>query len=164
MQFLLARLRLRNRRGRLLYRLVYLLAVRRILLQLIVKALDALLGDVNIESAQFIAQLFVLLCLADLTLEGRDLALHFAQDVRFAQQILLGLVDLAQRFLAVRLELGNARGLLENRATVLGFGRENRVNLTLRHDRITGCADARSHEQVLHVLQATRLLVDEILA
>ena len=149
--------RLRNRR-------LDFLAVRRVLFQRLVELVDLLLGHVDVEPAQLVAEFLVLLRLADLPLQRADLPLHLPQDVRLAQQVLLGLLDLPQRLLAVRLELGDARRLLEHRAAVLGLGREDRVDLALRHHRIRACADARAHEEVLDVLQAARLLVDEVFA
>ena len=145
-------------------RLLDFLTVRRVLFENRVKLVDAVLRDVNVDSAQFVAQFLVFLRFPDLTLKRTDLPLHLAQNVRLAQQILLGLLDLAEGLLAVGLELRYARRLLEDGAAIFRLGRENRVNLPLRHHRIGTRADARAHEEVLHVLQSARLLVDEILA
>ena len=139
-------------------------AVPRVLLQLLVVGADALAGKVDVEPAQPVPELLALLRLAHLALQGADLALHLAQDVLLAQEVLLGLLDLAERLLAVGLELGDAGRLLEHGAAVLGTRGEHRVNLALGHHRIGAGADARAHEEVLHVLEARGLLVDVVLA
>ena len=66
-------------------------------------------------------KLLVPLRLADLTLQGADLALHLLEDVGFAQEVLLGLLDLPQGLLAVGLELRDSRRLLEHTAAVFWF-------------------------------------------
>ena len=93
MERLLTRLRLGDRFGSLLNRLLYLLTVGGVLFENEIEVVDLLLRNVNVEPAQFIAQLLVALGLADLTLQGTDLALHFAQNVGLAEKILLGLID-----------------------------------------------------------------------
>ncbi len=79
--------------------------------------------SVDIEPAQLVAHLLIALGLAHLTLQRANLPLHFAQDIGLAQEVLLGLLDFAQGVLAVGLELGDAGGLFEYGAAVLGLGR-----------------------------------------
>ena len=83
---------------------------------------DLVAGNENIETAHLVAQLLVPLGLSNLTLERADLALHLAQDIRLAQKVLLGLLDLANGLLAVRLEFRNAGGLLKHGTAVFGLG------------------------------------------
>ena len=149
---------------RLLDRLLGFALVLRVHFQREVECLDLALADVDVEPAQLVAQLLVLLGLADLALERADLALHLAEDVRLAEEVLLGLLDLAQGFLAVGLELRDAGGLLEDGAAVLGLRGEDLVDLALRHDGVGGRADARAHEEALDVLQAAAGFVDEVFA
>ena len=108
--------------GGLLNQVVRLDALGRIKLKRKVECADLVAGNENVETAHLVAQLLVALCLAHLTLERADLALHFAQDVRLSQKVLLRLLDLADRLLAVCLELRDSGGLLEHRAAVLRLG------------------------------------------
>ena len=144
--------------------LVDLVAVDRVLLEFLIEGVDLLLRNVNVEPLELVAEFLVLLSLADLALEGCDLPLHFAEDVRLAEKVLLGLLNLAQGLLAIHLELRDAGGLFEDRAAVFGLGRENRVDLALGHHRVGACADTRAHEEMLDIFEAALLLVDEILA
>ena len=153
-----------DRLGRLGDRAVDLLAVRRVLLERPRELVDALLGDVDIEPLQFVAKFLVLLGLADLTLERGDLPFHLTEDIGLAEEVLLGLFDLAERLFTVGLELRDAGGLLENGAPILGLGRENRVDLPLRHDRVGTRPDAGAHQEVLDILQAAGLLIEKVLA
>ena len=164
MHLLLLALRRHHYFRRLRDILVDPLAVLDILLQIQIVFVDLLFGDVNIKPAQFIAQFLELLRLAHLTLQGADLTLHLPEDVCLAQEILLGLLDLPQRLLAVRLELRDTCGFLEYRTTVFRLGRQNRVNLPLRHYRIRTRANASAHEEVLDVPESTRLFVEEVFA
>ncbi|OPZ03081.1 MAG: hypothetical protein BWZ09_02467 [Alphaproteobacteria bacterium ADurb.BinA305] len=120
-------------------------------------------GEEDVEAAQLVAQLFVFLRLAGLSLKRADLALHLADHVGEAQQVRVGLLDLAQGLFAVGLEFGDAGRLLEDRAAVFGLGGQDGVNLALSHDRVGGRPDARAHEQPVDVLEAAEVLVDEIL-
>jgi hypothetical protein len=62
------------------------------------------------------------------------------------------------------LVLRDAGGLLEDRAAFLRLGRQNLVDLALRHDRVRGPADARVHEKLLDVLEPDVAAVEEIIA
>ena len=149
---------------RLLYERIRLHALRSVQLKGQVKRADLVPRHVDVETAHLVAKLLVLLRLADLPLQGADLSLHLAQDIRLAKQVLLRLLYLADRLLAVCLELRYAGGLLEHGATVFGLRGQDLVYLALRHYRIRGGAYAGAHEQALHVLEAAPHLVYEILA
>ena len=122
--------------GGLCDRLLDLLAIYGVLLEHLIEVVYLVLRDVDVEAAKLVAELLVALRLADLTLQRADLTLHLAQYVRLAKQVLLGLVDLAKGLLAVGLELRDSGGLFEHGAAVFRLGRENRVDLTLRHDGV----------------------------
>ena len=158
-ELLLPALRLGHGTRCLFNRLVDVAPIRRVLHKLLVKRVYLLLRDVDVEDAQLVVKFLVLLRLADLTLERADLALHLLEDVGFAQQVLLGLLDLPQGLLAVGLELRDSRRLLEHAAAVFGLGGENRVDLALGHDGVRRRADAGAHQEVLNVPEAARLLV-----
>ena len=101
--------------------------------------------------------------LLGLALERRDLAAQLAQHVGDAQQVLLGGVELALRFLAARLVLADAGGLFEQRAPILGLRRHDARDLALLDDRVAARADAGVAEEVEHVAQAAGRLVDQVL-
>ena len=103
-------------------RLVDLHAVPGVLFELVVEIVNLLLGNVDVEPFELVAQFFVFLGLSDLTLERADLTLHFAQNVRLAQKVLLRLLNLADGLLAVGLELRDAGRLLEHRTAVFRLG------------------------------------------
>jgi hypothetical protein len=109
-------------------------------------------------------QLLVAPRLAGLALQGDDLPLDLAQDVGQAQQVLLGLVQLADGLALVGLVLGDAAGFLEHLAAVFGTRAQDAVDAALLHQRVGVGADAGVHEQALDVLQAAGRLVDEVLA
>ena len=121
MELLLAALRLGHGSRRLFDRLVDVAPVRGVLDELLVEGMDLLLRDVDVEDAQLVVEFLVLLRLADLTLEGANLPLHLLEDIGFAQEVLLGLLDLPYGLLAVGLELRYPRRLLEHAAAVFGL-------------------------------------------
>ena len=72
--------------------------------------------------------------------------------------------SLRRASLLLRLELGDARGLFEDQAAVLGFAGEDLGDVALRHDAVAGPAHAGAHEELLDVLEPAGGLVDEIFA
>ena len=126
----------------------------------IVDLADAADGGEAVELAQFGLELLVAAGLAGLALEGADLAVELADDVAQAQEVGVRLLELAHGLLAVGPEAGDAAGLLEDGAAVLGAGGEDRVDLPLGHDGVRGGADARAHEEALYVAQAAGGLVE----
>src|SRR5688572_13001621 len=107
---------------------------------------------------------FVPFGLAGLALERTNLAFHFANEIGDAQEILFGVFEFAERFLFLRLELGDAGSFLEHHAAVLGLGGKNLGDVALGHDAVTGAAYASAHEKLLDVLEPATGLVDEIFA
>ncbi len=69
-----------------------------------------------------------------------------------------------QGFFALGFVFGDAGGLLENGAALLGLGGEDLVDLALGHDRVAGSADTGVHEQLLDVFEAAGLAVEEVFA
>ena len=59
----------------------------------------------RVEMLQFVRNLFVAARLAGLPLERADLPLHFADQVRDAQKILLGVFEFAERFLFLAFDI-----------------------------------------------------------
>ena len=62
------------------------------------------------------------------------------------------------------LVLGDAGGLLDEHAAVLGARRDDEADLALLDDRVGLGADAGAEEEVGDVLQADLRLVDQVLA
>ncbi|OQB95849.1 MAG: hypothetical protein BWX86_01052 [Verrucomicrobia bacterium ADurb.Bin122] len=116
------------------------------------------------EMAEAVREALVAHGLRGLAAETADLAADLADDVGHAREILVGEPELLQGLAALRFILGDAGGFFEDGAALLGFGGKDLVDLALRHDRVAGPADAGVHEQLLDVLQAARLAVEEVLA
>jgi hypothetical protein len=125
--------------------------------------LQALAGGVEIEGAQAAVQFLIALGFAGLALQGDDLPFDFLDDVVQAEQIGLGLLQLAQGLPLVGFEFGDAAGLFEDGAPVFRMRTENFVNTALFHQRIGVGPDAGVHKQALDVLEAAGCFVDEIL-
>ena len=120
--------------------------------------------QLRFQMTQLVRDLFVATRLAGLTLEGANLPLHFANQILDAQKILLGVFQFAQRFLFLRLELGDARRFLKHEPPVIRFAGKNLRDVSLGHDRVARLAHTSSHEELLNVLQPAHGLVDKILA
>ena len=128
-------------------------------------AQPGLARDDELEIALLRAQLLVAVGLRGLAIERRDLAPQLDQDVVHAQQVLLGR---ACSFDSVSLRrcryFPMPGGLLEDHAPLFGLARDQVRDLALLDDRVAARADARVHEEVEHVAQPHRHLVDHVLA
>jgi len=134
------------------------------------------LGDLGLELVKPVARqlgvqmlklrgkLLVAPGLAGLALERDNLALHLADQVGDAQQVLLGVFQLAQRLFLLGLKPGNARRLLEDHPPILRFAGEDLRDVALRHDAIAGAPHAGAHEQLLDIPQPARRPINKILA
>ena len=109
-------------------------------------------------------QLFVLARAIDLTLQRSQLTGDFIIDVAGTHQVLVHRLNLFERSLLAALVLGNAGGLLDEGATLLGAALQNGVELALADDGMRILAQARIVQDVLNVHQAARTRVDEVLA
>lgn len=81
-----------------------------------------------------------------------------------AEQIALGVVELALRLALARLVLDDAGRFLENAAAVLRARAQNLLDPTLADDGVRLLADAGIHEQLGDVLEPARLAVDHVFA
>ncbi len=97
---------------------------------------------------------------AHLRVELRHAALQFRDEVVHADRVLLGGFEPPQRLVLAREKLADAGGLFEQRAPFGGLGGQDRVDLALRHDRVRTRAEARAHQQLVHVAQPHRRAVD----
>ena len=127
-------------------------------------AKPGLARDDQLERALLRAQLLVAIGLRGLAIERRDLAAQLDQDVVHAQQVLLGRAQLGFGLLAPLAVLPDPRSLLEDHAPVLGLARDQIRDLALLDDRVAARADARIEEEIQHVAQPDRHLVDRVLA
>ena len=104
-------------------------------------------AEVRFQQRQIAVERLVATGLCRLALEAAELAADFGEDVAEALEIGIGGFELAQRVAALGLVFCDARRFFENRAPVLGAGRQNRVNLALLHDGVGAPADAGVHER-----------------
>ena len=133
-------------------------------LNLVLQVTELMPRKLTLEPLKLAHELLVALGLGGLPLERADLALDLAYGVGNAQQILLGVIELAQCFPLLLLEPGDAGGLLEHHTPVIRFAGDKLGDVPLRHDAVAGAAHAGAHEKLLNVPQSTRNFVDEILA
>ena len=99
-----------------------------------------------------------------LTLERTDVPLDLGDDVAHAQQVLLRELHLPLGLLLLRLELGDAGGLLDEHPPVFRLGRHDEPDLPLLDDRVRLRPRAGAEEEVGDVLQTDLRLVDQVLA
>jgi len=118
----------------------------------------------HVQPGQLAVQLSVEAGLLGLLGQRFHVGGELADDVRDAQQVLLGLLEPTLGLALSRLVAGDAGGLLEQGAPVLGLGGENLVDAALPDDGVVLLAHAGVQEQVLHILQPAGYLVDEVLA
>ena len=109
-------------------------------------------------------QLFVLARAIDLTLQRPQLAGNLLIDVAGTRQVLVHRLNLFERTLLAALVLGDAGGLLDEGAALLGAALQNGVELALADDGMRILAQARIVQDVLNVHQAARTRIDEVLA
>ncbi len=99
-----------------------------------------------------------------LALQGTALFLDFENDVVDARQVLLRGFQLQLGGSAARLVFGDAGGFFDQRAPLGRARRQDLPDLALLDDGIRLHAEARIHQQVVHVPQAAHLAVDQVFA
>ena len=119
-------------------------------------------AHVQLELADLGLQRPVLLGLARLPVERVELLAQLGHDVGDPLQVVAGGLHLPLGGLAPPLVLGDPGRLLDHAAPVLGAGRHDLADPSLLDDRVGGAADAGSEEDVVHVEQARRGPVDEV--
>ena len=118
----------------------------------------------GIENPEIGENGLVAACFGRLALQGSDLALHFLDDVLNAHEVRLGVFELAEGLLFLRLELCDAGSLLEDRAAVFWAVAQNLIDLALLHDRVGAAAHAGVHEELVDIAQAAGGFDNKILA
>ena len=100
--------------------------------------------------------------LLGLALERVDLAGDLADDVLEAREVLLGGAQPQLRLVPARVQPGDAGGLLEHAAALLGLGLDDLADAALVHQRRRARAGRGIGEQDLHVARAHLAAVDPI--
>src|SRR5690606_4535381 len=100
--------------------------------------------------------------LAGLTLQAFDLPFEFPDDVVEALQILLGPAQAEFSLVAARMEAGNARRLLQQRAARLRLGLYQLADAALPHHGGRTRARRLIGKEKLHILGARLLAVDAV--
>ncbi|NBR70531.1 MAG: hypothetical protein EBT75_00280 [Proteobacteria bacterium] len=91
---------------------------------------------------------------SSLPLQGANLPSNLPKDVGQTQEICLRPLQFSLRLPLLDLETHHPRGLLKNGATILRFGGQDLVDLSLLHDRVSRTTYSRVQKQPLDVLQA----------
>ena len=99
-----------------------------------------------------------------LALKRAQLARDLAADVAGTGEVLIHALDLARGALLAALVLGDACGLLDERAALLRAALKDGIELALADDGMGILAQARIVQDVLDIHKAARALVDEVLA
>ena len=102
--------------------------------------------------------------LLGLPLQRLQVLLNLKEEVFHPVQIGIGIIELAQGFLLAHLKLGDARGLLKERAAGAFLVIEDIVHHLELDDRIAVAADPRIHEEVGDVLEAAGDTIEQVLA
>ncbi len=114
--------------------------------------------------AELFAERAVTLGLGGLALEGGHLSGDFVEDVVDAGEILLGGFEAKFGETLFRLEAGDAGGLFDDGAAVVGLGGEKLADALLADDGVGFATEAGAHEDVLNVAETADLAVEEVLA
>ena len=122
----------------------------------------ALVGEVRVENTVIGGERLEAAGLCHLALQGVHAALLLREDVGNPEQVRLGVFEFAEGVLFLALELRDASRFFEDGAALLGLGGEDLVDLTLRHDRIGGAADAGVHEQIVEIAQPAKGAVETV--
>ena len=118
--------------------------------------------DLEVTDAR--ADLAIALGAAHLGVEFGNAVLEFGDEIADSNRVLLGLLEPAHRFRLAREKLVDTRRFLEERAAIGRLTREDRVDLTLRNDRVRSRPQTRAHQEVEDVAQPDRRAIDEVLA
>ncbi len=100
--------------------------------------------------------------LAGLALQAFDLRVELAEDVGQPRKVALGGLEAQLGFVAAAMQPGDAGGVLQNAAALLGLGVDDLGDLSLAHERRRAGARGRVLEQDLDVARAGLAAVDAI--
>ncbi len=118
--------------------------------------------QLGLEPALLLRQLLVALGGARLALQALELLLHLVAHVVQALEVLLGVMDAALGLAAALLVLGDAGGLLQEHAQLVGLGLDQARDGALLDDGVAAGAEAGAEEQVGDVAAAAAHAVEEV--
>ncbi len=121
-------------------------------------------GEVELGLAQVGHERGVLARSAGLALERAELAVDLGRDVLGALEVGVHAREAAHRAFLAPLVLEHAGGLFDERAAVFGPRVQDLLEPALADDRVGVAAEAGVVKQLLHVHEARRGLVDQVLA
>ena len=121
-------------------------------------------GQGHVDIPQLAGHLGVLGGAVSLALQRSELALYLARHVPCPLQVRIHARELAQRALFSLLVLEDSRGLFDERAPILRPRVQDLVEPALADDRMRVTSEPGVVEQLLDVHEASRGLVDEVLA
>ena len=133
-------------------------------LDLVGEGLEVEAGQIQVQVADFVAQLLVHLGLFGLALQALHLGFQLHDDVALAVQVLLGGLHLAQADLFLVLVPGDAGRFLHPEAAFLGPGLDEGGHAALLDDGVVPVAQAGVHEELVDVLEPAGHLVDQVFA
>ncbi len=127
---------------------------------------DVILAEPQTDAqlAQPGAVFLIALRLGGLQFHRAELLLDFVEDVAQALQVLVDALQFPQRLDLAGLEAADAGGFFENSAPLLGRGLQQHVDAALLDDAVGVVPGAAAEEEVLDVLEAADLAVDEVFA
>ena len=108
-------------------------------------------------------KLQILSCLLGLTFQGSHAGLQFRENIRHAEHIGLGGIQLLLGLLLLESVLGNTGRFVKDTAALIALLGHDLRNTALADDGITLPADTRVHKQLVDIPQANRLAVDVVL-
>src|SRR5690606_30065623 len=117
-----------------------------------------------LPAAQLLAQALVAPRLGRLPLQAAALLLHLVDDVVDAREVLLRRFELQLGRAPARLVLRDARRFFDQLPAIGRTRGQDHPDLALLDDGVGLRAEARVHQQLVDVLQAAVLAVDQVLA
>ena len=129
----------------------------------VLQAAQVIDGQLDRQLFELVIQVVSALGLVHLALQGLQLPADLSRDHLGARQVLVHRCQLAHAALFAAAVLGDIGRLFDERAALLGAARQDRVQLALANDRVRVFTQARVVQDVLHVHQARRRAVDQVL-
>ena len=100
--------------------------------------------------------------LVGLLLLRDELSLHLGKDIPYTDEIILGGLELSLGLVLLDTVLGDTRGVLEYASTLLALTGHHVGDTALSDDGVAVTTDTRIEEQLVNILQADGLTIDQI--
>ncbi len=120
-------------------------------------------GERHAQGAVLGVELLESACLARLPFDQTQTALGGVELLACADEVCLGFLELPLRLDATQAVLRDARGFLEDDASLHRRREKHAINLALLDDRVRVGADARIEEEIANVLETCGAPVDDVL-